>query len=260
MATNCDADSVAVPPFGCELGRALLRLERPLLEERVRRFHGDAMLWCGVDPACVELTDRCMVRHRFQLSPSVAASCPEASIDSGVARLCAALTHLPMRNNQFDGVVLHHALDVVADPRAAIREVSRVITPGGRLVITAVNPVSFLGLRVLGSRVAGDALKTVRPIPPWRLLDWLSVLGFTRETRVSYRAFFPPWAKRAPGGRLAVRAQAWLESTGLPLGGLYMIEARKQAAAMRPLWRRRSLRAGKLAPVALPKLSARNRS
>jgi SAM-dependent methyltransferase len=46
---------------------------------------------------------------------------------------------LPFRDGSFDRVLCHSAIDHVAAPDVAAREMSRVLAPGGRLVISAVN-------------------------------------------------------------------------------------------------------------------------
>jgi SAM-dependent methyltransferase len=50
---------------------------------------------------------------------------------------------LPFRDGVFDRVLCHSAIDHVAAPDVAAREMSRVLAPGGRLVLTAVNYGSF---------------------------------------------------------------------------------------------------------------------
>ncbi len=46
---------------------------------------------------------------------------------------------LPFRDGSFDRVLCHSAIDHVADPDLAVREMTRVLTADGRLVISAVN-------------------------------------------------------------------------------------------------------------------------
>ena len=267
MATNCAADSNIAAPFDSEPGQALLRLAAPALEERVRRFHGDTMLWCGVDPAYERLADRCMVRHRFRMRSDAGRAnetpVTERNVDDAAAEFRGCLSQIPVRSKAFDGVVLHHVLDTTSDPRSAIREVARVVVPGGSLLISAMNPISLTGVHGGITRMRPlrrDPGRLGRFVPPWRLVDWLSVLGFTLDRPVAYVAYRPPWAHRFFEKHASPAIRDWLHRSALPFGGVYVIEARKQAVGMRPLWRKDRVDAADLAPVAYPKISARSRS
>ncbi|NUR17069.1 MAG: class I SAM-dependent methyltransferase [Dermatophilaceae bacterium] len=52
------------------------------------------------------------------------------------AVLHAALPDLPFGNGTFDAVTANFVVNHVADPRAAVRELARVVRPGGRLALT----------------------------------------------------------------------------------------------------------------------------
>lgn len=49
---------------------------------------------------------------------------------------------LPFVDDAFELVVLRHALEVVVDPQAWLRDVLRVLAPGGLLMITGIHPLS----------------------------------------------------------------------------------------------------------------------
>lgn len=246
-------------------GQRLLEEQHQLLTEAARRCHGDTLLWAGCHSAVMDSVSGCMIRHRLYLAP------PRGVSEALVAdqRLCelvhteASLQELPFRNNSLDAVVLHHALDLTDDPRAALRELTRVLAPGGRLLICGFNRYSLLGLRRSYAQVVPDAFRGVRLLAPGRVQDWLTVLGFDVEPRPQHFAFgLPFWsspvsedARATLWGRLYGR----LRRTGVPVGGAYLLSAVKQAAAVRPDWSARGVRAPALAPVAYPKLSAWNR-
>ena len=88
--------------------------------------------------------------------------------------------------------MLHHALECCADRRSAVREMYRVLRPGGRLLICAFNPFSLWGVRRLVARLFDDAFSDVRFVSPWRLLDWMAVLGFEVDEGVRYLMYRPP--------------------------------------------------------------------
>ncbi len=149
------------------VGQRLLRDVRPTFDALVRRMHGDTLLWCGEHAESLSSLQRSMVRHRFVLTGSPQAL-PEETIP-----LVARTDRLPFTNSSMDGIVLHHALEPLADPRDALREIARVLHPGGRLVIVAFNPWSLLGTRRLYARVGRDAFTPHHFVNPVRLLEWL---------------------------------------------------------------------------------------
>lgn len=248
------------------IGRRLLRDERQALEDLVRRLHGDTLLWCGEHMASLSCLQRSIVRHRFLLGDQTQ-SPPE-----GVIPLVARPDRLPFANNSMDGVVLHHALEPLADPRDALREITRVLHPGGRLVIAAFNPWSLLGMRRLYARFGRDAFSGVRFVNPVRLLDWLRLLGLELEEPVRFRSSGLPFEVRWPrrtvsSGRtdddpdpeqdFFFRAARRRHGIEIPLGDVFLITAVKQAYYLRP--RTAGVRTAqvKLAGVAYPKTSAR---
>lgn len=201
-----------------------------------------------------------MVRNRFFLEPAGASASPSAGEDetcpdSELSHFRADLHELPVPNNTLDAVVLHHALETAQDPRTAIREVSRALAPGGRLLIVSFNPWSLWGVRGAYAHVFRDSFSGLRFIGPRRLLDWLTVLGFELQQEVKYLAYGLPFPTRHQDAGIWQKIRA--VAAALPVGGVYVISAVKQAAAVRPDWSPSAVRGRKLAPAAYPKLSAR---
>ncbi len=248
----------AVPWAEHSFGQWILAREKPQLAELVRRFHGDTLVWSGGTPAAAEGVKRCMVRSSFYLAAPDSSSHPELS------SLKSSLSALPLPNGSAHGFVLHHSLELEKDPREALREVSRVIAPGGRLLICAFNALSLWGLRSLYSHLHRDLFSGMRFVNPLRLFDWLALLGFQTEGRAAYLGFGLPLNLGRNSGRLAPeessalvrQGRAWLEQVQPPTGGILIVSALKQVRSARWVGRRGIRERSALAPVAYPKPTA----
>lgn len=231
----------------------MLSEEAAYLGEAARRFHGDTLLWVGCHAEVARTVRGCMVRNRLYAS-EVPEKPPEDT-----SSLCSALEAIPLPNNSLDAMVLHHALEVSADPRSGLREAARVLVPGGRLVICAFNPISVWGARCLYGRLRGDAFDGLRLVTTFRLLDWLALLGFEPQQGVQYLSYTLPFSGGAHEQGTSGRGERMLKRLQPPIGGVYLISVVKQAAAIRPDWRSPRIKSPKLMPAAYPK-SAVNRN
>lgn len=160
---------------------------------------------------------------------------------------------LPLANASVDLVVLPHTLDFAEQPQQVLREVERILIPGGRVVLLGFSPVSLWGAWRLFRRRSGRLPWCGRFYSRRRIEDWLNLLGFQVESRegLMYR---PPLAHAG----LLQRLQ-WLERAGARAGkllaGVYLLQAVKQESTLtpiRPNWkiRRRSLGARVVEPTA----------
>ena len=206
--------------FASEPGQDLLHRETDLLRERVRRFHGDCLLWLGPVPEATGATSRCMVKSRLLAAPSIPVTRSE-----NVAALVTHTEALPLASNSVDGVVLHHALEYARDPRTAMREVTRVIRPGGRLLVCCFNPVSLWAVSRLRRRMG--------TVSAFRLHEWLAVLGFVREGGTHYLNYRATLNLKLTHPRWR-RLSEWLNRTQAPLGGVYLTLATKESLATIP--------------------------
>lgn len=100
--------------------------------------------------------------------------------------------HMDLPSASFDAVVLHLILAVVPDPLACIREVERVLRPGGRAVIfdkfaSDEGPVRLLrrAANPIASLIASDLTRQLRPI--LAAAPWLSVV---HDERAGLGGFF----------------------------------------------------------------------
>lgn len=196
-----------------------------------------------------------MVRNRFHLE--TCANIEDGDTEADAGRFRGELDELPLRNNALDAMVLHHVLETAEDPRSAMREVARVLAPGGRLLIVAFNPWSLWGLRSAYARFFEDSFSGLRFVSPRRLQDWLAVLGFELQQEVKYLAYELPFPTRNKDAGIWQKLRGLCLDRHIPLGGVYVISAVKQASAMRPDWSRATVGGRKLVPAAYPKVSAR---
>ncbi|MEM9742621.1 MAG: class I SAM-dependent methyltransferase [Pseudomonadota bacterium] len=223
-------------------GERLLAEQSPVLAQAVRRFHGDTLLWLGCHSPTSEIVRRCMVRNRFY--SALDGSFPNTDIASFVSDPQA----LPLPRASVNAVVVHHGLECVRDPRKTMREVSRVLVPGGKLVITGFAPLSTWGVAYALKRPLAELHSRFahpRPVGTGRLLDWLEVLGFQLDDQRTI------WHRRP---------LPWLRERcrdGWPLGlRSFVLSATKQRNAYVAPKRLAELKARGLAPVAYPKLAA----
>lgn len=228
----------------------------------IRQLHGDAVLWVGEDPIGALAINHSMVRAGYYIDPSQPALGDVVSdAKERLPTLVARVDELPFQTRTLDGVVLHHALERVADPRTALREVARVLAPGGRLLICGFNPWSAYGLRRLYAKIFPDALSDNRFVNPLRLFDWLTLLGFELELAPFYTGFRLPTAR----GRSMLEVQektlrrfSQVNMLRPPFGGLLFVTAVKRAGVMRSQWRSNvngAKEARRLAPVAYPQIA-----
>lgn len=145
-------------------------------------------------------------------------------------------TELPFDSDSLDLVLLPHVLEFSDDPHQIIREVERVLMPGGNLIISGFNPRSLWGLRrMLGKKE--DYPWNGQFITLSRMKDWLALLGF-EVVGGRFAAYAPPLNHRKWLDRYAFMEKAgdrwWAVS-----GGVYFLHAVKRVPGMRlikPKW------------------------
>jgi hypothetical protein len=156
---------------------------------------------------------------------------------------------LPFKDNSLDLVVMPHTLELAGDPHLALSEATRVMVPGGRLVIVGFNPASLWGLRQrLGRTRLSLGIGDPRLFLPdagefigyWRLRDWLKLLSFDIEAG-RFGCYRPPWSTDKWLGRWS-----WMERAGdrwwPVLGAVYFLVAVRRVHGMRLVGRVRKER------------------
>lgn len=146
-------------------------------------------------------------------------------IARGGGALRADWRELPLESDSLDCIVLVHALEAAADPRAVLREAVRALRPEGRLIILGFNRWSLLSL-------AANAPWRRRWLSVPRINDWLSLLEM-QPLGGAYAVFLLPW-------RACLRRKwrlRWLELAGRrwwPLaGGIFVLHTVKRRHSVR---------------------------
>lgn len=207
------------------LGRELAAREAQCLERMLADVFGYYLLQVGVTDAFGDAVRSSTVRHRILLPLSVR----DHRLGTQVV---AAPDRLPVAGDSVDAVLLPHTLDFVNDARQVLREVERVLIAEGRVVVIGFNAVSLWGLWGLIRGGSGRVPWCGRFITPFRVSDWLSLLGFDIEQQ-EVMMFRPPWP------RTLFQRLSFLEPVGRrvwpPFGGVYAIRAVKRVSTLTPL-------------------------
>lgn len=239
--------------FGSPLGKALEQAEMEVLRGQVEQCFGARAILIGTGRD-ERMLDALQVQHRFVARPAEFDGAQRVPVSPSAVTVTDP-ANLPFANDSFDVVVLFHALDVAVQPQQALREAARVLVAGGQLIVTGFNPWSLWGLRRLFSRQR--APWNANFINPVRMADWLSLLDF-RVLTTEFVRYRPPVLRGGAffDGAVAKRMKHLVK---LPLGGVWMIRARRQPAQGMTLRERRgAVPAGR--PVAAGGAAIRDRA
>ena len=143
---------------------------------------------------------------------------------------------LAIASDSVDAVLLPHSLEYEADPHEILREVGRILSGEGHLIILGFRPFSVWGLRHLFAK-HGFPPGLERMIGEGRLRDWMKLLGFEVVDARRYM-FAVPWGSPEPSSRSVFERSG--EHAWPMLAGGYMLKARKRVYTLtpiRPRWR-----------------------
>ncbi|WP_417790984.1 class I SAM-dependent methyltransferase [Stutzerimonas xanthomarina] len=221
-------------------GRQLFEHEQRVINQQLSRCFGSYLVHYG--PFANIPIEPQKIKRSVRVGPPL----------PGVEIVCEEQSW-PIGEHAADVVVLQHGLDFSLSPHALLREAARSVRPGGHLLIVGINPWSAWGATRLLSR---KAFRHARCIRPTRVGDWLNLLGFSLEKR-QFGCYCPPLSSSQWRLRLSGLETAGQRSQ-LPIGGFYLLVARKLMVGLRPVRQSRRERMGQLLPMPVAKVSRRD--
>lgn len=227
--------------FRTPQGQAVWQAEKVLTDPLLSRLFGYHILQIGCNEE-FSLIAESPVGHKVIFAPTWR---------PGSANPVADNEELPLTTDSIDVVVLHHALDFTEDSHRLLREATRVLRPGGQLLIVGFNPISFWGFWKLFKRKT-NLPWSARFISRRRLTDWLQLLDLHLDSTQLGLHFLP--LKQRSILKHASRFERFASKLGSPLGGVYVMLCVKQVAPITPIVPRwRPLRARTVAMPAAEK-------
>ncbi len=154
---------------------------------------------------------------RYGVEPSAAMR--QRAEQRGVRVVPGTGEALPFEDNRFDAVLMVTTLCFLDDPYQALREIYRVLKPGGYVVIGFVDRDSFLGRAYEVACATNPFYREATFHRTEDVLNWLQQIGFERITTVQ-TLFHHPTAMTVPdpvepgygeGAFVVIRAQKPLQ-------------------------------------------------
>ena len=219
-------------------GMAMQQAVQQVCREGSRLCFGYHLLKLGNLSSEIELSD-CTIKHQVRLKEvGVHANEDDDDVpESTAASLFSSRDELPFVENSIDAILLTHELDFAADPHQILREVDRVITPNGYVLLTGFNPFSIDGLVNAVRYKRKTAMAQARYFRQGRVIDWLHLLGFEIIEKRKFAHFSLFMNRQTPPvkklNRFCQRYLPWS-------GSSYFILARKREVPLslvKPKWR-----------------------
>lgn len=209
-----------------DFGRYLQARELELLQRHYSDLPGYRFLRLGLSED-IETLNCFKHIHRLSLHPSE---------QNGAHGALANYMELPLMSETIDVMLLQHALEFSQTPRAVLAEASRVVMPGGHLLLCMFNPYGPMGIAKFPMQLFSDKPQfRFHNLRLARLTDWLSLLNFHVE-RIEHGAYNLPFMNPSENQQIAdqngrVRSYEQVcEKIRLPMGNFYMIHAVKRVA------------------------------
>ncbi len=171
-------------------------------------------------------------------TPAALLTLPESGDSNGMPLAITDPLALPISSSTIDLVLLPHILECINQPLSLLREIERILTDDGYMIICGFTPFSLFVLWRWWQRLRPTAPlpQQARFVSLHRLQQWLSSAGFKCVSirRCCYR---PPLASRA-----AFEQLRWLEHYAqrlqCPGAAVYCVLAHKRSLPLSPFLRR----------------------
>jgi len=195
--------------------------------ERIFGYHFAKI---GALSSCISLNNS-PIRHHINYTPQLLTQSHQQPLNKKDSEsYVVGHSHcLPFSENSIDGFVLANELDFAQDPHEILREVDRVITQNGYVIISGFNPLSLAGIAKYLPVKRDNVLHDARFFTSYRIKDWLQLLGFEiveqRQVLFSTLFFQQKW-------KGAARLQHYLSSYLPWCSAVYVILAKKRVIPM----------------------------
>lgn len=196
-------------------GEHLQEQTQSLVNNAISRCFGYHLLKLGNLSAQLQ-TNTSPIRHQI--------NCAENGEGIG---LRSDLHDLPFQDSTIDLCIIMHELDFSSDPHQLLREIDRVLTLDGTLIIGGYNPYSFFGFRSL---MTPKSNQTTRLFSPNRVIDWLHLLGF----EIKHKQHFD-YISAQPQGPITSLIENIAQHYLPFFCSVYFIVAKKQCTPMTPI-------------------------
>ncbi len=211
------------------LGEQLLQLETRIVEEAIDGVFGEQCLQLGLWGGANTFLKHSRTQRQWLI---------DAGGNGGSPSAVGQFHRLPVQDNSIDCVLLPHVLDYSDRPHAILREVDRVLTAHGHVIILGFKTGGLWGVRRLvpGAGLPPDAHHLV---PERSLRDWLQLLDMRIEGSLRYFFRWPlPTFRGATSPTWEQRGQRWWPE----LAACYMLTAQKRVSTLtpvKPVWSRK---------------------
>ncbi len=211
--------------FDSPLGQETLEQERALVDQLLPSMFGYYLVQTGIgEPKWMAASST--IHNKLYI-------CEQPKQSDHYKCVCSKLDDLSIATESVDVAILHHSLDFENSPHRVLREMSRAVIPGGKIVIVGFNPWSLWGLSRFLLAQSARIPWTGNFISPMRLSDWLKLLDFKVEGLESIAHGIPssnPTARRLLNWIGYFSRHLWRQR-----GGVYVLVATKQVSTLTPI-------------------------
>lgn len=211
--------------LGCLYQQRVLKVLNKFLPNKI--FTGYALdAGCGAGNYTIKLSEYYNTfgadRSEILISKAVSRS---VSADRDINFLTADLQCLPFRSNLFDLILCLNALEFVSDTEKAIKELKRVLIPGGTLLIGVCNKYSLWGL----VKLLGKPFRRKDPFFNGNFFSIQEAMELANDAglfveRIEKEIFFPPVNNKA----IALNYEKFARNYLKRFPGIFIISLRKK--------------------------------